>query len=139
MGGLGRRYRVHFVFSWKRASEAEFEYSYHWQAAKSVERIDDYTVKATLEEPDALFLSTVADNWAIIPPGYFEEVGQEGFDAHPMGTGAFKFVEWVKGDHITMEANEDYWRGMPKLKTVIFRPIPEWRPSRLVKWTLSPA
>jgi len=113
------------VFSWKRASEAEFEYSYHWQAAKSVERIDDYTVKATLEEPDALFLSTVADNWAIIPPGYFEEVGQEGFDAHPMGTGAFKFVEWVKGDHITMEANEDYWRGMPKLKTVIFRPIPE--------------
>ena len=113
------------VFSWERASQADFEYSYHWQTAKSVEKIDDYTVKVTLEEPDALFLSTVADNWAIIPPGYFKEVGQEGFDAHPMGTGAFKFVEWVKGDHITMEANEDYWRGMPKLKTVIFRPIPE--------------
>lgn len=113
------------VFSWERASQADFEYSYHWQTAKSVEKMDDYTVKVTLEEPDALFLSTVADNWAIIPPGYFKEVGQEGFDAHPMGTGAFKFVEWVKGDHITMEANEDYWRGMPKLKTVIFRPIPE--------------
>ncbi len=113
------------VFSWERASQAEFEYSYHWQTAKSVEKVDDYTVKITLEEPDALFLSTVADNWAIIPPGYFKEVGQEGFDEHPVGTGAFKFVEWVKGDHITMEANEDYWRGAPKLKTVIFRPIPE--------------
>jgi peptide/nickel transport system substrate-binding protein len=36
------------------------------------------------------------------------------------------FVEWVKGDHITMEANPNYWReGLPKVKTLIFRPIPE--------------
>ena len=113
------------VFSWERASTAGFEYSYHWEAASSVEAIDEYTVKATLDAPDALFLGTVADNWAMIPPGYFEEVGQEGFDAHPIGTGPFKFVEWVKGDHITMEANLDYWRGAPKLETVSFRPIPE--------------
>jgi peptide/nickel transport system substrate-binding protein len=113
------------VFSWDRASTAGFEYSYHWETAASVEAVDEFTVKATLEEPNALFLSTVADNWAMIPPGYFEEVGQEGFDAHPMGTGPFKFVEWVKGDHITMEANLDYWRGAPKIETVSFRPIPE--------------
>ena len=113
------------VFNWERASTAEFEYSYHWQTAISVEAVDEYTVKAILEEPDALFLGTVADNWAMIPPGYFEEVGQEGFNEHPMGTGPFKFVEWVKGDHITMEANMDYWRGAPKIETVIFRPIPE--------------
>jgi peptide/nickel transport system substrate-binding protein len=113
------------VFSWERAVVADFEYSYHWKVATSVEKIDDYTVKATLEKPDALFLGTVADNWAMIPPGYFEEVGQEGFNEHPMGTGPFVFVEWVKGDHITMEANPDYWRGAPKIQTVIFRPIPE--------------
>ncbi len=113
------------VFSWERASTAEFEYSYHWQTAVSVEKVDDYTVKVTTETPNALFLSTVADNWAMIPPGYFEEVGQEGFNEHPMGTGPYKFVEWVKGDHITMEANTDYWRGAPKIETVIYRPIPE--------------
>ena len=113
------------VFSWERASTAEFEYSYHWQTAASVEKVDDYTVKATTETPNALFLSTVADNWAMIPPGYYEEVGQEGFDEHPMGTGPYKFVEWVKGDHIIMEANNDYWRGAPKIETVIYRPIPE--------------
>ena len=113
------------VFNWERVVAAEFEYSYHWEVASSVEAIDEYTVKATLPDPDALFLGTVADNWAMIPPGYFEEVGQDGFDAHPMGTGPFKFVEWVKGDHITMEANLDYWRGAPKLETVSFRPIPE--------------
>jgi peptide/nickel transport system substrate-binding protein len=113
------------VFNWERVVAAEFEYSYHWEVASSVEAIDEYTVKATLPDPDALFLGTVADNWVMIPPGYFEEVGQDGFDAHPMGTGPFKFVEWVKGDHITMEANLDYWRGAPKIETVSFRPIPE--------------
>src|SRR5258708_37112921 len=46
-----------------------------------------------------------------------------------MGTGPYKLVEWVRGDHVTLEANENYWQGSPKgkpgVKTVIFRPIPE--------------
>ena len=113
------------VFSWERAVTSGFEYSYNWEVATAVEKIDEYTVKAILDSPDALFLGTVADNWAMIPPGYFEDVGQEGFNEHPMGTGPYKFVEWVKGDHITMDANLDYWRGAPKIQTVIFRPIPE--------------
>jgi peptide/nickel transport system substrate-binding protein len=114
------------VFSWERAKEGGFEYSNLWQLATSVEKIDDYTVKITTDGPDALFLSTVADNWAIIPPKYFQEVGQEGFNEHPIGTGPFVFVEWAKGDHITMKANPNYWQeGVPKIETLIFRPIPE--------------
>jgi peptide/nickel transport system substrate-binding protein len=114
------------VFNWERVVNADFEYSDLWRQAISAEKIDDYTVKIATEETNALFLSTVADNWAMIPPGYFEEVGQEGFNEHPVGTGPFMFVEWVKGDHITMEANPNYWReGAPKIQTVIFRPIPE--------------
>ena len=113
------------VFSWERAKDAGFEYSDQWQEADSVEKIDDYTVKITTPEPNALFFSILADAWAMIPPGYFEEVGQQGFDEAPMGTGPYVFVEWVKGDHITFEANLDYWRGAPKIQTVIFRPIPE--------------
>jgi peptide/nickel transport system substrate-binding protein len=115
------------VFSWDRAANADppFEYSNHWQRANSVEKIDDFTVKVTTEKPDALFLPLVADNWAMVPPNYFQEVGQQGIEEHPIGTGPYKFVEWVKGDHITMEANLDYWRGAPKIETVIFRPIPE--------------
>jgi peptide/nickel transport system substrate-binding protein len=114
------------VFSWERSKDAGFEYSYQWEEANSVEKIDEFTVKTTTEQPNALFLSIVADNWAMVPPGYFEEVGQDGFNEHPIGTGPFKFVEWVKGDHITMEANPDYWReGVPKIAEVIFRPIPE--------------
>jgi len=113
------------VFSWERGSTSDFTGNRSWKMASSVETIDEYTVKVMTEEVDALLLSTMADTWMMIPPGYFAEVGQEGFDEHPMGTGPFMFVEWVKGDHITMVANLDYWGGAPKIETLIFRPIPE--------------
>ena len=42
-----------------------------------------------------------------------------------MGTGPFKFVEFIKDDSITLAANEDYWQGAPAIKTLIWRAIPE--------------
>jgi len=114
------------VLTWERGVDAGYEYSYYMERADSVEKIDDYTVKVTTPEPDALFLRLMADYWAMIPPQYYEEVGEEAFLESPVGTGPFMFVEWVKGDHITMEANPNYWReGQPKVETLIFRPIPE--------------
>ena len=114
------------VLTWERAANADYEYSYFFTNADSVEKIDDYTVKVTTPEPDAIFLRIMADYWAMIPPKYYEEVGEDGFVEHPIGTGPFMFVEWVKGDHITMEANPNYWReGQPKVQSLIFRPIPE--------------
>jgi peptide/nickel transport system substrate-binding protein len=44
---------------------------------------------------------------------------------NPVGTGPFKFVEWVKDDHITLEAFDGYWRGKPKVDKIIFRVIPD--------------
>ncbi|MBM4466958.1 MAG: ABC transporter substrate-binding protein [Chloroflexi bacterium] len=114
------------VFSWQRGKDGGFEYSNLWQRAQSVEKIDDYTVKITTEKPDALFLPIMADSWGMIPPKYFAEVGQKGFEEHPIGTGPFTFVEWIKGDRIVMKANPNYWReGVPKIETLIFRPVPE--------------
>ncbi|MGD9403709.1 MAG: ABC transporter substrate-binding protein [Anaerolineae bacterium] len=114
------------VLTWERGANAGYEYSYYLQRADSVEKIDDYTVKITTPEPDALFLRLMAEYWVVIPPQYYAEVGEEGFLENPVGTGPFMFVEWVKGDHITMEANPNYWReGLPKVQNLVFRPIPE--------------
>ena len=44
---------------------------------------------------------------------------------NPIGTGAYKFVEWVKGSYLKLEANADYWGGAPKVKYAEFRPITE--------------
>ncbi len=69
---------------------------------------------------------TLHDFWSVIPDEYIAEVGIDGFQEHPIGTGPFMFVEWVKGDHITYTANPNYWReGYPLVETLIFRPIPE--------------
>jgi peptide/nickel transport system substrate-binding protein len=69
----------------------------------------------------------------IIPSHYLEEVGTEGFVAHPIGTGPFKFVEGQLDDQIVMERFDDYWGGAPDLEPVgpalvdrvVFRIIPE--------------
>ena len=92
----------------------------------SIDKVDEYTIVVTTEGPKPLLLQVFYDFWQIVPDEYIDEVGLAGMQAHPIGTGPFVFVEWVKGDHITLKANPDYWReGYPKLDTVIFRPIPE--------------
>ena len=91
-----------------------------------VEKVDDYTVTLTTEAPNPELFDTIHDFWAIIPNEYYAEVGLDGFQEKPIGTGPFMFVEWVKGDHITYNANPDYWmEGYPRVETLIFRPIPE--------------
>jgi peptide/nickel transport system substrate-binding protein len=114
------------VFSWERASQPTMPWSDRWTVAKTVEKVDDYTVKMTTEGPSPLLLTLIAGNWAMVPPKYLEEVGEEGFAEKPVGTGPFRLVEWKQGDRIVMEANPDYWEeGLPKLQNLIFRPIPE--------------
>jgi peptide/nickel transport system substrate-binding protein len=49
----------------------------------------------------------------------------EAFAKKPVGTGPYKFVEYVKDDHLTLEAHAGYWGGAPKIERTIFRPIAE--------------
>ena len=114
------------VTTWKAGQNAANAYAYEFDRASAVEVIDQFTVKITTPEPDVLFLRILNANWGIIPTDYFNEVGLEGMEDHPIGTGPFQFVEWVKGDRIVMEAFPDYWdKGLPKLARIVFRPVPE--------------
>jgi len=95
---------------------------------KEVKVIDEYTVQIITANPfpaAAEFLTLAY----IVPPKYLKAVGDEEFNRKPVGTGPYKFVEWKKAEHLIVEANENYWKGslkgMPKIKTIVFRTIPE--------------
>ncbi len=82
--------------------------------------VDPMTVQFTLTHPYAPFL-TQLETMYIEPNSTSID-----FSTTPVGTGPFKFVEWVSGDHITVTKNPSYWQaGQPYLDGVTFRPIPE--------------
>src|SRR5215470_616253 len=68
-------------------------------------------------------LATAA-GW-IVPKGYVEKVGDDGFKKHPIGLGPYKFVSNNPGVELVMEANESYWRKMPSVKRLVFKSVPE--------------
>lgn len=74
-----------------------------------LEAVDEYTVKFVAKEPFAAMVATLAHPAGGIPsPTAAENLGEE-FGINPVGTGPFRFVEWIRGDHITLERNPDYW------------------------------
>jgi peptide/nickel transport system substrate-binding protein len=90
-----------------------------------VEVVDDYTIDFKTKVPFATLYS-VLYNVLVLDPEVVESLGENlASSLEGAGTGPFKFVEWVPGERAVMEANEEYWGGVPKLKTVIYRPIPE--------------
>ncbi|MBP7356275.1 MAG: ABC transporter substrate-binding protein [Longilinea sp.] len=93
-----------------------------------VKKIDDYTVEFDLSDPLAPFLANLAmDMFAISSPAAIQAAG-ESYGTPTggcVGTGPFKFVEWVEGDHIIVEKNVDYWGGAPKIDQILFRVIPD--------------
>jgi oligopeptide transport system substrate-binding protein len=56
----------------------------------------------------------------VVPREVVERLGED-FGRQPVGTGPFKFVEWVPGKHITLAANPDYFEGRPNLDRVEYR------------------
>jgi peptide/nickel transport system substrate-binding protein len=88
-------------------------------------RVDDaYTVSIITHKPYAIGL-TQLQYLMIVPPGYIKQVGWDEFGQKPVGTGAFKFKEWERDVRVVLEANDAYWKGKPKVRTVAFRAIPE--------------
>ncbi|WP_332719484.1 ABC transporter substrate-binding protein [Pelagibacterium mangrovi] len=90
---------------------------------ENVEATNENTVVFTLNQPYAIFERQISFI-SIISEAYHKEVGDEGYASHPIGSGPYKFVEWVRDDRLELEANEDYWRGAPAIKSAVFRPIP---------------
>ncbi|GAB4526095.1 MAG: ABC transporter substrate-binding protein [Anaerolineae bacterium] len=114
------------VTTWEYSSQDGVAYAQDFAKVISVEVIDEFTVRMATVEPDPIFLTQLATGWAMLPTAYMDEVGIEGFEAAPVGTGAFRFVERIPGDRIVYEANPDYWEeGKPGVQSLTFRIIPD--------------
>jgi peptide/nickel transport system substrate-binding protein len=99
---------------------------------ESVEKTGDYTVVMHFSATWPVAMQMLVHQ-QIVPKHYLEEVGTEGFIAHPIGTGPFKFVSAKGLDEIVMERFDDYYGGAPDLepvgpacvRQVVFKVIPE--------------
>jgi peptide/nickel transport system substrate-binding protein len=61
----------------------------------------------------------------MVSPAAVQKFG-ENFGRNPVGTGPFKFVEWVPEDHLTIRRFDSYWEpGKPYLDEIIYRPVPD--------------
>ena len=122
------------VFSFARQYDADHEYhqygdwaywGYMFSDIDKLVKVDDYTVEVVLKNINASIMTSLAMFTAnIVSPANAEKYGADAFK-NPSGTGPFKFVEWIKDDHITLEANNNYWRESAKLDKLIFKVIPD--------------
>lgn len=91
----------------------------------TVDVIDPHTVRVSMSEPNAAFLANMGVPYTlfILPKHLMEGVPWEDniYLTEPVGSGPFKFVEWVRGSHITVEANDDFFLGRPAIDRITMR------------------
>jgi peptide/nickel transport system substrate-binding protein len=96
-----------------------------FELVKSAEILDPYTFRVTYKQP----FSPGLESWGIgIIPKHLlekEDINTTSFNRKPIGTGPFRFVEWVTDEKIVVEANPQYFEGRPHLDRIIYRIIPE--------------
>jgi peptide/nickel transport system substrate-binding protein len=100
-------------------------------AVDSIDTPDANTVVIKMKFPFPPLLDGVlaGANTAVIIPKHLYDTGDpltNPYNLKPVGTGPFKFVEWVKGDRIVLERNPSYFKpGQPYLDKLIFKIIPD--------------
>jgi peptide/nickel transport system substrate-binding protein len=113
------------VYSLQKSADADRSGFAGEYAGMTVEKVDDSTVAITMDSPlsETLFLPKVA-NYAggfIVCSQAVEAMGDEAFKTHPVGTGPFMFESYTPQNSVVLAANDDYFRGAPKLAGVEVR------------------
>ncbi len=119
------------------ATDVEFSYQrYKGSGAsvlkdrvKRVEVVDERTIRFHLGEPWPDFMTfygtTATSAGFVVPKAYVEEVGEDGFKAHPIGAGPFKFVSHTPGVELVLEAFEGHWRKVSNIKKLTIKSVPD--------------
>jgi peptide/nickel transport system substrate-binding protein len=100
--------------------------SSNFRPIEKVDIVDPYTVRVQTSKPWPTFTTIMGFRQAsMYPPKAYAGKDSAFISKNPIGTGPYKLVRWSKDEEIVLEANDQYWRGAPKIKTVVFRPIPD--------------
>lgn len=100
-------------------------YALYAKTIAGVEKVDDLTVNVRMAFAYPA-IDLLLTQIYVTPPGYWKQVGAAGFQQKPIGTGPFKFVEWVKDNRLVMDRNETYWgKPLQNIDRVIWRPVPD--------------
>jgi len=97
----------------------------------SITALDDYTVQVVMNAPYVAWPVGLDDDFLpkhILEPVFDAEgtIDNADWNRNPTVTnGPYKLVEWVAADHLTFEANDDYWRGRPKIDQIFLRIVPD--------------
>jgi peptide/nickel transport system substrate-binding protein len=109
---------VKFVFERAMNPETKHPYPGYYAAIGDIIVKDDYTITFALKSLNANFLLNLARQGSVIYP----REAVDTLKSAPLGTGPFRFGEWVRGDRITLLRNGDYHvKGLPRLDRVTFR------------------
>lgn len=97
---------------------------------KSVDKVDDYTVKVTLNAAEAPFLSDLAMEYAGIQSKEYADAmlkagTPEKIDQEPIGSGPFMLVQYQKDAIIRYKAFPEFWGGKAKIDDLIFAITPD--------------
>ncbi|MFB3925310.1 MAG: peptide-binding protein [Syntrophales bacterium] len=92
---------------------------------KKAEVLGPYTFRVTYDRPFAPALTS----WgaAVLPKHLLEgkDITKSPLSRHPVGTGPYKFKEWIAGQKIVLVSNEDYFEGRPYIDGYVMRIIPD--------------
>ncbi len=88
-----------------------------FEAIASTECPDANTAVVKLKRPTALFLFDMGWGDAVMVAPKSAATNK----TNPVGTGAFRFKQWIPGDRVELERNPDYWGAQPKLASVTFK------------------
>ncbi len=97
----------------------------YYTGIEKLELEGDYKLRVILEEPNVAFLTMSRLRNHVLPRDYIEEVGWDGYEQDPIGSGPFQFVEHVPGSRIVVEKFDDYWGQEAEIEEVVFRFYPE--------------
>jgi peptide/nickel transport system substrate-binding protein len=111
---------VKLVFERAMNPETKHPYPRYYEAIGDIIVKDDYTITFSLKTLNANFLLNLARQGSVIYP----REAVDTLKSAPIGTGPFRFDEWVRGDRIVLVKNKDYHvKGLPRLDRVTFRYI----------------